>query len=366
MRPTGRVSRSRGARPITSSPRIGSGHVTRRQNAIQAQDGESVRIRILDYLGGGKLVVDLKGERVVANTALLLEKNQQIDVIVKNLGDKVILQLASDTQQNISLEPSPGMKLPLGDIIHQLMTSLESLEAEASPTLDDTLKELLQNVQELVQRIPVDVTEPDLPEQIKDAVNALGYDYERKLAAAFASGRFSAEEISSQLKAKLMQLRSALGEEPLQTRLLETIENVLENLEFQQLSSLTQEDKPQYLYLQIPVLMQDQMVTAELEFFRPKAGRGETDDDFNIVLNFDLQKLGHIEFAISVIDKHINCRVNADEYETYMLAKEQASALEGRLTALGYRVGGIHCALGSRESRTIQNQMDMDDIDITV
>lgn len=333
---------------------------------IQARDGELTRIRILDYLGGGKLVVDLKGERVVASTSLLLEKNQQIDVIVKNIGDKIILQLASDTQQNISLEPAPGMKSSLGDIIHQLVISLESLKAGESLTLDDTLKELFQDVQELAQRIPVDVTEADLAKQIQDAVNALGYDYERKLAKAFADGRFSMEEIDSQLKARLMQLRSVLGEEPLQTKLLEIIENLLETLEFQQLRSFSQTDKSQYFHIQIPVLMQDQMVTAELEFFRPKANRGEADDDFSILLSFDLQQLGHMEFAINVMDKRVNCRVKADEYETYMLAKEQANTLAGRLTALGYKVGGIHCILEDPESRMMQNQMDMDDIDITI
>lgn len=337
----------------------------RHGNAIQAKDGESTRIKILDYLGGGKLVVDLKGQRVVANTALILEKNQEIDVIVKNVGSKIILQLASGSGQNISLEPLPGMKLPLGDIIHSLIASLKSAEISL-PTLDDTLKELIQSVKELVQSVPVDVTKADLPKQIQDAVNALGHDYERKLAKAFASGRFSTEEMGLQLKAKLMQLRSMLSEGTLQTKLLEAVENMLENLEFQQLRSMPQTDKSQHFYLQIPVIMQDQIVTAEVEFFRPRANDGEEDDDFSIALSFDLQRLGHMEFVMSVMDKRINCQIKADQYETYILAKEQVNALESRLTALGYKISGIHCALEDPENHAVQNQMDMDDLDITV
>lgn len=333
--------------------------------AIQAKDGESARIRILDYLGGGKLVVDLKGQRVVANTTLILEKNQEIDVIVKNVGSKIILQLASGSGQNISLEPSPGMKLPLGDIIHNLIISLEGAAAEL-PTLDDTLKELIQSVKELVQSVPVDVTKADLPKQIQDAINALGHDYERKLAKAFASGRFSTEEMGLQLKAKLMQLRSILSEGTFQTKLLEAVENMLDNLESQQLNSLPQPDKSQHFYLQIPVVMQDQVVTAEVEFFRSKASGGEEDDDFSIALSFDLQRLGHMEFVMSVMDKRINCQIKADQYETYILAKEHASALESRLTALGYKISAIHCALKDPEDHVMQNQMDMDDLDITV
>jgi len=362
---TGKIGRSRGVKPAASSQRVGSSRVLGHGNTIEAKDGEPARIRILDYLGGGKLVVDLKGQRVVANTALILEKNQEIDVIVKNVGSTIVLQLASGSGQNISLEPAFAMKLPLGDIIHNLIASLKGAETEL-PTFDDTLKELTQSVQELVQRVPVDVTKADLPKQIQDAINALGHDYERKMAEAFASGRFSAEQICLQLKAKLMQLRSKLSEGALQSRLLESVENMLESLESQQLSSMSQTDKFQHLYLEIPVVMQDQVVTAELEFFRPKANGGEEDDDFSIVLNFDLQRLGHMEFVMSVMDKRINCQIKADEYETYMLAKEQAGALESRLTALGYKISGIHCALEAPRAMQYQNQMDMDDLDITV
>ncbi len=362
---TGKTSRSSGVRPATSVRRASSVSSLGHGSAIQAKDGEPARIRILDYLGGGKLVVDLKGQRVVANTALILEKNQEIDVIVKNVGSKVVLQLASGSGQDISLEPSPGMKLPLGDIIHNLIVSLEGAATEL-PTLDDTLKELIQSVKELVQGVPVDVTKADVPKQIQDAINALGHDYERKLARAFASGRFSTEEMGLKLKAKLMQLRSILSEGTLQTRLLEAVENMLDNLEYQQLSSMPQTDKSQHFCLQIPIIMQNEVVTAEVEFFRPKANGEEEDDDFSMALSFDLQKLGHMEFVMSVMDKRINCQIKADEYETYILAREQANALESRLTALGYKISGIHCALENPENQGMQNQMDMDDLDITI
>ena len=124
----------------------------------------------------------------------------------------------------------------------------------------------------------------------------------------------------------------------------------------------------QHLYIQIPVVLQDQITTAELEFFRPKANRSEQDTSFSIVLNFDLQRLGHIEFVLNMIDRYINCRIKADEYETYALAKEHVEDLEGRLTALGYDLARIHCVKGNPQAHTTQQRMlqGMDDIDITV
>jgi len=364
----GKISRSSKVRAIASSPRVSSSRASRRAGVVQAADGESTRIRVLDYLGGGKLVIALKGERVVANTALYLEKNQEIDVTVKNIGDKIILQLMSGDQHSISVESAPAMKPFLGDVIRHLMASLEDAQTEMSLKSDDTLKGLIKDIRELVQRIPVDVTEKDLPQQIRDAVKAMGHDYERKLADAFVRGRFSVDEIGLQLKAKLMRLHSILSEEPFRTALLESVENMLENMESQQLRSTLQADRFQHFFTQFPFFMQGQLATAGLEFFRPKAGGKLDDDNYSIALSFDLQRLGHIEFAINVADKHINCRIKADKYEIYELAKEQVGLLEGRLTALGYSVGGIHCIVEDPENRTTQeqNQIVMDEIDITV
>ena len=51
-------------------------------------------MRILEHLGGGKLIIDLKGQRAVASTDLMLEKGQEIDVIVRNIGaNRIILQI---------------------------------------------------------------------------------------------------------------------------------------------------------------------------------------------------------------------------------------------------------------------------------
>ena len=113
-------------------------------------EGESTRIKVLDHLGGGKLIVDIKGHRVVANTDLMLEKNEEFDVTVRNIGDKVILQLISNAQHNISIEQGMATKASLGNIMHQLMTSLEKAEGVALSTLSDTLKELLKKVQKLI------------------------------------------------------------------------------------------------------------------------------------------------------------------------------------------------------------------------
>ncbi|MGB9595722.1 MAG: flagellar hook-length control protein FliK [Candidatus Poribacteria bacterium] len=66
---------------------------------IKATEGEILRIKIIDYLGDGKLVVDLKGQRIVANSNLMIEADQEIDVVVRSTdNNQIVLQILSEDQ----------------------------------------------------------------------------------------------------------------------------------------------------------------------------------------------------------------------------------------------------------------------------
>jgi hypothetical protein len=371
---------------------------------VQVTDGEYTRIKVLDNLGGGKLVVDLKGQRVVANTHLSLERNQEVDVTVKKIGDKVILQLGSSMQSNTTIDKTfatPVPKAQLGDIIYRLIACLEDAEAA---TLGSTQKELLRSVQELLQRILVDAAPPahagaaealshaqetDLPQQIRDAMEVLGYVHDGKATDA----EVIAHSVHiSPLQAELMRLRSAFSKDGLLhhpyrgtsedrnliSALLEAINSVLESTELYHLKSILAPSDPRAHRFRclctIPVVMQGQIITAELEFFCPKyaleesEGKDRDDDEasLSIVINIELERLGHMEFTIGAVDKHINCQIKADRYETYELAKEHAEDLERRLAALGYEVAAIRCMKENPERRSSLRKIFEDDIDITV
>jgi hypothetical protein len=369
---------------------------------VQVTDGEYTRIKVLDHLGGGKLIVDLKGQRVVANTHLLLERNREVDVTVKKIGDKIILQLGSSMQSNTTVDDSFAIpKAHLGDIIYRLIAFLEDAEAA---TLGGTQKELLRSVQELLLRILVDAAPPahaeaagayshsqetDLPQQIRDAMELLGYVHDGRTTDAEVIAH--AVHISP-LQAELMRLRSAFSKDSslhhpyrgasedrnLIRALLEAINSVLENTELYHLESILAPGDPRThrfrYFCTIPVIMQGQIITAELEFFRPQYSpeggeRKNQDNDeasLNIVINIELERLGHMEFTIGAVDKHINCQIKADKYETYTLAKEHAEDLERRLTALGYEVAAIRCMKENPERRSSLRKIFKDDIDITV
>jgi len=102
------------------SPRTGNIVLS---NTNKYQDGELSHIKVLENLGGGKLIIDLKGHRIVANTRLMLENGQELDVIVKNAGNQIELKIASPANyESISLQTV--VKTPIAEILSQLMSSL--------------------------------------------------------------------------------------------------------------------------------------------------------------------------------------------------------------------------------------------------
>lgn len=73
--------------------------IQKAKNNTKASEGEVIRVKVLEYLGAGKLVIELKGQRVVADSEFLLEVNQELDVIVKSTdNNKIVLQILPEDQ----------------------------------------------------------------------------------------------------------------------------------------------------------------------------------------------------------------------------------------------------------------------------
>jgi hypothetical protein len=94
--------------------------VNRINKGIKAKEGEILLIKVIDYLGDGKLVVDLKGQRIVANSNLMIEADQEIEVIVRSMdNNRIILQVLSEDQIGGKLQmESEGLSNQIDGLIH--------------------------------------------------------------------------------------------------------------------------------------------------------------------------------------------------------------------------------------------------------
>ncbi len=298
----------------------------------------------------------------------MLERGQEIDVIVRNSGgERIILQIEPSIQQTVRSDAHAALRIPLGDIMDQLAASLSVATESVFPAMDETLKQLLLKVRKLMDRIPVSSVKGDMPQQVRNAINTLGYDYENKLANAIVR-----DNSDLQLKAELMKLQGLLNEMPLhdriiQSTLLKSIDDMLQSIEFQQLKSILSSEESKYFYVQIPIIFQDNLATVQMEFFRQCTGNEENDDRFDVKLDFNLDRLGHIVFFMRLISGHIYCQIMADQHETYSLIKNHSEDLRVRLTALGYSVDEIQCVReNSKAYAEVGSIVGTEDIDITV
>jgi len=310
------------------------------------QDGELAHIKVLEHLGGGKLIISFKGQRIVANTNLMLENGQEMDVMVKNASNQILLSIIASASNEYNPALNIEVKTYLTEILNQLLYSLEEATQFFRPSANEPIQQLLQKIKDLIKSIPVDASGSDIAGQIKNAIEKLGFDYERMVVDAIAKNQLQVEDTDFQLKPGLLKLQSYLseiqpGNNSIQNELMALIRNALENIESQQMNFNS--DNVQNFYFQIPVMMQDDVINAELEFFRQRANNGSEDNTFSLILNLSPQLLGDITFAISIDGTNIDCHARVANSETFALIEKHSEKLRNSLIALGYKVNRIQC-----------------------
>jgi len=343
------------------------------------RDGELARIKVLEHLGGGKLIIALKGHRIVANTDLMLENGQEMDVIVKNIGNKITLRLTNLANYETVSAPDIPIKTSIADVLNQFLVFINKTTLITLPSLDESLKQLLQKIKKSINLIPVNVSEPNLAEQIHKAIEKIGYGYEHKIADDIAKGQLKSGDSQTQLKSELLNIQSYLSNSQIENKsirveLTELVRKALESIEFQQINLLPHTSDVQHIHhfhIQIPIIIQDNIISTELEFFRQKGENGSEDEAFNIILNLNMESLGNIIFALNVNGININCQVKTDNSETYILIEKYSNELIESLAALGYKTDRIKCIreyLGTNEEKSpiLSEYRVIDNIDIVV
>lgn len=314
---------------------------------------EITKVEVLDYLGGGKLIIDVKGQRIVATSDILIEKGQEIYVRVINIGEeKIILQLIPNELLTPKLESNEHENLPIGNIMKDLLMLIESFK---NSIIDSDKENLVLQIANLLRNIPIkfnietDFESEKIAEQILKSIIMSGYNYEYNLAKSVAKRYALLDYEKPILKAELLKLMFLLQDEPQvednkKELLKDSVENLLKNIEYLQLKSALSGK----IYIDLPIVMDGQETTAELEFFQNKSKQDE-DKNINISIRFNLETIGYIEFIMNIVNKDISCQIKASKQDTYIKLKSQLDILEKSFTSLGYNIIGIFCSQNTRK-----------------
>jgi hypothetical protein len=256
--------------------------VKHNENTFKINEGDIIKVKLLEYLGGGKIVVDLKGQRVVANTNLMMEEGQEISVLIKKINeDKIILQILSDN---------------LAD---------KEYKDDSEPFLNDPISEIKKII-----------------DGIKHSKNLLA-DYEIK-------------KLSDLLDKVFIHITDSISKEDL----VDQIWSLL------LLSSHNYENKDDFIHVlfTLPIFFDEEETAAEIGYSYSKNDEDENKAS-NVSIRFDLYEIGKIEFIVNILDNSLNCFIKTDNHEIYDLIKKTSSELENSFIKLGYDVDNLNCII---------------------
>ena len=106
----------------------------------------------------------------------------------------------------------------------------------------------------------------------------------------------------------------------------------------------------QFVYMQLPVKLDEERRTAELYIFKKKNGKRIDPDNANILLALDLENMGHWEGLINIRDKDVSIRMEvrgADEKEYF---SENTVMLHELLAEAGFKL--VSAAVNCSEKET--------------
>ena len=118
-----------------------------------------------------------------------------------------------------------------------------------------------------------------------------------------------------------------------------------ENFAAQRMLNLQQKNPgSEVYYMQVPIKLRDENLTAELKITRRKGQAKEKtteSESFRIEFTVDTENLGRISFSVDIAGDIINLEVGTDSPEAGKYIKERMGRLTERLTGIPYQIGEV-------------------------
>ncbi|MCL5774045.1 MAG: flagellar hook-length control protein FliK [Firmicutes bacterium] len=118
-----------------------------------------------------------------------------------------------------------------------------------------------------------------------------------------------------------------------------------ENFAAQRMLNLQQKNPgSEVYYMQVPIKLRDENLTAELKITRRKGQAKEKtteSESFRIEFTVDTENLGKISFSVDIAGDIINLEVGTDSPEAGKYIKERMGRLTERLTGIPYQIGEV-------------------------
>ena len=200
--------------------------------------------------------------------------------------------------------------------------------------------------------MPIDADQLD-GDTLRRLVARLGIDTEGRLAAAtLDDGWESDNQSAGALRPALLRLLTRLGSIDQSTlsradrasldTLLGRAGDLCLHLDSMQTVNIPSDDSDE-LHLQIPLLAEGSLTTADIRIAGNRGGKTQPVDPDNVRLavDIDLSGLGPLQLGLSVVDRQVTCTIRVDDETRSQFIKGSKDGLRKALQACGYGVAAV-------------------------
>ena len=112
----------------------------------------------------------------------------------------------------------------------------------------------------------------------------------------------------------------------------------------------------QFMYMQLPIIMQEEKKTVEMFLFKRKGGRKPDPENVNILLALDLENMGRCEAFLNIRNKDISVKMKVDGQRQKDFFSENTVLLHNMLDQSGFKLTGTDISV-KEENTTLLTAM---------
>jgi hypothetical protein len=300
--------------------------------------GEIIPVKWVRSLDPQRVLIQVKGKELIAETAFPLPEGTEFQVRVDQLEPRVIFKLLMPTSSD-SDSFSLLKKYWVGDpSLEMLAESWEALKRIVGPSLPKEVLETWARIQEMTKQFSGMLESGVDPRALARIIDQSGLNLENKLLRMITSdGKPSFQAaLEEDLKGLLLKMKAQL--ERVAPETARELRPVLQKMEFYQLLNAGEGD-PSKLLLLIPLFFPEGLRWTEVLFSGDRRDGDSTGNRENgLLFLLDLPALGRLQVEIQIRENRLHGRFKTADPRIGDYLEESKSQLADRLGKAGYLV----------------------------
>jgi hypothetical protein len=298
--------------------------------------GEIIPVKWVRSLDPQRVLIQVKGKELVAETAFPIPEGAEFQVRVEQLEPRVIFKLLMPTS-GASVSFSLLKKYWVGDPPLELLAeSWEALKSVVEPSLPKEVRDTWARIQETTKQFSGKLESGADPQALARIIDQSGLNLENKLLRLIASdGKPSFQAaLEGDLKGLLLKMKAQL--ERVAPETARQLQPPIQKMELYQLLNAGEGD-PSKLLLLIPLFFPEGLRWTEVLFSGDRRERDPAGDPERALLFLlDLPTLGKLQIEIQIHENRLYGRFKTADPGIGEYLEENISRLADRLGTAGY------------------------------